>query len=70
MKPSVRSVHSVSQLLRPCCGLVADLLRFKSLTTNAVADVTDFQTSYTNQSLVFVDITLRNLIDASPPQLS
>jgi hypothetical protein len=38
--------QDVATLLRPCCGFVADLLRFKSLMFNAVADVADFQTSY------------------------
>ena len=37
---------SLSQMLRPCCGFVADLLRIKSLMFNVVADVADFQTSY------------------------
>jgi hypothetical protein len=36
------------KMLRPCCGFVADLLRFNSLMFNVVADVADFQTSYAN----------------------
>jgi hypothetical protein len=35
-------------MLQPCCGFVADLLRFKSLTLNVVADVADFQTVSAN----------------------
>jgi hypothetical protein len=36
-----------------CCDPVADLLQIKHLTFNDVADVADFQTSYTNSSLRF-----------------
>jgi hypothetical protein len=34
-------------LLQPCCGFVAEMLRFKSLICNGVADVADFHTTYT-----------------------
>jgi hypothetical protein len=33
------------EMLRTCCGLVAEMLRIKSLTVSDVADVAGFQTS-------------------------
>ena len=43
---SLKMPYEPPKMLRPCCGFVADLLRFKSLIINRVADVKDFQTSY------------------------
>jgi hypothetical protein len=43
--PIIQS-STVRSLLRPCCGFVADLLRFKSLMLTAVTDVAAFQTIY------------------------
>ena len=39
-------LHRSHHLLHHCCGFVADLLHFKSLLNNDVADVAAFWTSY------------------------
>lgn len=38
----------IPEMLRPCCGFVAEMLRLKSLTVNAVSGVAGFQTSSIN----------------------